>query len=48
MLLRRLDPGMIMNLHDVVEKRLLKMLAQLESRLNIQVKEDIVEFHRYL
>lgn len=48
MSLRRLDPRMIANLHDVVEKRLYEMFSRLEASLVDQVKEGMVEFHRCL
>ncbi len=48
MSLRRLDPKMIVNLHDVVEKRLSNIFAQLEASLADQVKEGMVEFCRCL
>ena len=52
MALRRLDPKMIAEIHDVVDKKMSKMSsrfeAQLESRLTNYVKEGMVEFHRCL
>ena len=52
MSLRRLDLGMIANLHDVVEKKMFEMSsrfeAQMEARLAERVKGGMIEFHRCL
>lgn len=46
--MRRLDLGMIADVHDVVEKKILEMSTRLEASLTDQVKEGIVEFHKDL
>lgn len=45
---RILDPQMIANIYDVVDKKILETFAWLEASLINQVKEGIIEFHRDL
>ena len=49
MALRGLDPEMIVNLHDVVERRFSKMFAQFEASLSDRVKDKVRKaFHSCL
>ena len=47
MALRGLDPEMIVNLHDVVERRFSQMFSWFETSLADRVKDGVrKEFHR--
>ena len=41
MALRRLNPKMIVNIHDIVERNLSKKITRLEASLADRVKEEV-------